>query len=61
MKVKTLSELPRLIPVAIQLAFTFALWVRIEALAEIAKSAQVNAEIAAKWAQALAEDAGRKK
>ena len=56
MKVRTFTELPRLVLVSIQLAFTFALWVRIESLAEAARSAQVNAEIAAKWAQALAED-----
>lgn len=60
MKAKTLAELPRLAIVAIQLAFTFALWLRIEWLAEAVKSAQVNAEIAAQWAQALAEDSRKR-
>lgn len=57
MRVKTVSELPPLILVAVQLLFTFALWVRVEMLAEMARQAQVNAETAARWANALADDA----
>lgn len=61
MKPRTISEFPRLAIVALQFGLTFILWVRVEALAEmlaeISKSAKVNAEIAAKWAQALSEDA----